>query len=333
MKSEIGVTFAAQDGLITRRQASGYLSDAELRGLLGRFWRVVLPGVYADSPGEITWRQRVRAALLYAGDGAMLADATGLRAYRAAYLPADHFVRVLVADNVQRPSRDFVVLRRTTRLPVPVMIGGLPVVPMDRALCEFVARHADERESFAVAAAAVQTGRVKLGQIVDEAERGPARGRPRLVRTIASLSRGVRSLPERDFMDLADRSKVLPSLLYNCLIQLPDGQRLRPDALAADAALIHETNGRRFHAPEEEGGDDDLFEQTQWRADVLTAAGFTVLGNAPKRIRSQGPQVIGMFEECYLRDRGRGLPDGVTILRTGPGDTDTDVTSLRRKAS
>jgi hypothetical protein len=94
----------------------------------------VLPGGYADSPGEITWRQRIRAALLYAGDGAMLADVTALQAHRAAYLPSDRFVWVLVADTVQRLSRDFVVIRRSTRLPTPVLIQGLPVERPDRAL-------------------------------------------------------------------------------------------------------------------------------------------------------------------------------------------------------
>jgi len=240
---------------------------------------------------------------------------------------------VLVSDTVQRLSRDFVVIRRSTRLPAPVMIAGLPVVPMDRAVCQFVARYADERASFAVAAAAVQANKVKIAQLVAETERGPARGRPRLVRTIGSLNRGVRSLPERDFMGLADRSRILPPLLYNCLIQLPDGQCMSPDALAADAALIHETNSREFHAPEDQGGSDDLFELTQWRATVLTSVGFTVLGNAPRRIREHGAEVIARFEECYQRDRGRGLPDGVTIVRNGPEHPNSDVTSLRRIAS
>lgn len=332
MKSEIAVMLAAQDGLITRRQASRFLTDAELRQLLGRYWRVVLPGVYAETPGEITARQRLRAALLYAGPTAMLGDTTALHAHRAAYLPPDPHVRLLVSDTVQRLSRDFVVLRRTTRLPTPVSIAGMPVAPLDRAVSDFVARCADERASFAVAAAAVQSGRISIGQMLYEIEHGPARGRPRLIRSAESLLRGVRSLPERDFMELADGSEILPPLLYNCLIQLPDGQCISPDALAPDAALIHETNSREFHAPEDEGGDDDRFAATQWRGDVLTAIGFTVLGNAPKRIRQRGAEVIGLFEECYLRDRGRGLPKGVVLLRSGP-ETDSDVTSLRRKAS
>lgn len=83
-----------------------------------------------------------------------------------------------------------------------------------------MARWSDERTSFAVTAAAVQTGKLSVAQIIQETEQGPARGRPRLVRTIGGLSRGVRSLPERDFMELADGSRILPPLLYNCLIHL-----------------------------------------------------------------------------------------------------------------
>jgi hypothetical protein len=172
-----------------------------------------------------------------------------------------------------------------------------------------------------------------MAQLRFEAEHGPARGRPRLLRTIEALTRGVRSLPERDFLELADASPVLPPLLYNCLLRLPDGSLLSPDAFAPDAALIHETNGRRFHAPEADGGDDDLFEETQARMDRAVTAGLTLLANAPTRIRTHGREVIKQFEECYLREKGRGLPPGVTIVRSGPADYLSDVTSPRREAS
>ncbi len=333
MHREIGALFAAQDGLITRRQALAHLSEGELQGLLGRRWGVALPGVYSQNPGGVSSRQRVRAALLYAGKTAMLSDTSGLHAHRVSFTPADHVIHVLVADSVQRLSRDFVVLRRTTRLPPPVFIRGLPVAPASRAVSEFVLRSADERSSFAVAAAAVQARKVQVAQLVEEAESGPARGRPRLVRTIESLRRGVRSLPERDFMQLADRSRDLPPLLYNCLLRLPDGSCFSPDALAPDAALIHETNSVTYHAPEDQGGADDLFEMTQARVDRLVTAGFTVLGNAPSRIRDRGDQVIGQFEECYLRAKGRGLPPGVTILRSGPDADSSDVALVSQAAS
>ena len=114
-------------------------------------------------------------------------------------------------------------------------------------------------------------------------------------------------------------SRVLPAPLWNCLLELPNGQRISPDARFADAGLIHKTNGRKFHSPEEAG--ESVFEDMQRRHDALTAAGLTVLHNSPRRISIESQAVIGQVETCYVRDAGRGLPSGVIILRAGPPGT------------
>jgi hypothetical protein len=202
------------------------------------------------------------------------------------------------------------------------MIAGLPVVPLVRALCEFGARHDDERESLAVVAAAVQRRRLPLATFIEEIERGPNRGRPRLVRIAQKLGAGVLSAPESDFRDLVMRSKGLPEPLWNPLIRLPNGREFSPDALFVDAGLVHETNGRRYHS----GADPlvspvDTFEDMQRRNDALVAAGFVVLHNSPHRIRTESSAVMAEVEECYVRHSGRGLPPGVVILRSGPPET------------
>jgi hypothetical protein len=331
MTKDLETTFANQDQLIARRQALYFLSEDELATRLGKTWRVVLPGVYSSSTAPVTQRQRLRVALLHAGPGSMLNDHTALAVLRVPHLPADPLVRVLVSREVQRSSRDFVVTRRTTRLPAPTVIDNLPVVPVHRALCEFMARHPDERESLAVAAAAVQLGRTTVERLANEIELGPARGRPRALRVLAPLQLGVRSAPEDDFRQLVGRSRVLPTPLWNPLLQLPDGSILSPDALFVDAALVHETNGRQYHAPEEAG--EDVFEDMQRRHDRLVAAGFTVLHNSPRRLQREGDEVLGEVEACHARAVGHGLPLGVSIVRSGPGGIPRNVTSHGKLAS
>jgi hypothetical protein len=107
---------------------------------------------------------------------------------------------------------------------------------------------------------------------------------------------------------LAEAVETLPPLLYNAVLRLPDGQLVRPDAVAPDAPLIHETNGAVAHRRQ------DLFEDMQWRHGVLTTVGFTVLHNWPRRIRDRGRDVIAEFERCYLRLAGSGWPPGVVLL-------------------
>jgi hypothetical protein len=303
---------ASQDGLLTRRQALEEFSEDEVQTRLGRHWLVALPGVYLVGPGPLTLRQRRRAALLRAGQHSMLTDRDALDLYGVPHLPTDPFVRVIVPNEVKRVSRDFLVVRRTTRLPPPRLVAGLAVVPPHRALADFVLRQTDDREALAVASAAVQRGLVDLAGLAEEAARGSARGRPRLVRVLAKLERGVRSLPEDDFRELVRRSRILPEPLWNCLLRLPDGELVSPDALWEDAGLVHETNGRKYHAA------DDPFEDMQRRNDSMVTADLVVLHNSPRRQSREGRAVIAELETCYLRNKGRGLPPGVEIVRRGP---------------
>ncbi len=299
----------SQGGLITRSQALLQLSEEELRTKLGRHWAVLLPGVYLTGPGPATIAQRRRAALLRAGPQGMLTDLDALDLYGLTGLPSDPFVRVLVPDEVRRTSRDFLSVRRTTRLPRPRTVDGFPVVPPERALAEFVLRHGDAREALAVSAAAVQRGLVGLEALGVEAVEGPSRGRPRLVRVIERLGSGVRSLPEDDVRVLIRSSRILPTPLWNSLLRLPSGQLVSPDALFEDAGVVHETNGRKYHEAE------DLFEDMQRRNDAMVVAGLVVLHNSPRRIAREPRAVLAELEACYRRHAGQGLPPGVEVVR------------------
>lgn len=331
MNSSLDAFFSTQDQLITRRQALQLVTEEELRAVIGSEWPVVLPGIYASSTAPITSRQRIRAALLHAGPDAQLTDSTALMAYGVPYVPHDERVRVLVPAHVQRVSRDFVAIRRTIRPPEPRIVGGLPLVPPHRAVCELVVRHRNERDALAVAAAAVQRGLTTVAQLGEEAYAGPARGRPRLLRVIAQLEIGVRSAPEADFRNLIRTTRGLPEPLWNALLELPNGRLVSPDGLWIEAALVHEVNGRDAHDFDLAG--EDQFEDMQRRADALVAAGFTVLSNTPRRIRQEGKQIGEELLACYQRDIGRGLPPGVRILRYGPPGMTSDVNLLGKSAS
>jgi hypothetical protein len=305
-----------QDGLITRRQALAHLPDGAIQKRLGRRWQVVLPGVYCTSLATLSERQLLRASLLYAGPEAMLNDTSALHVNGLPFVPKESVVRVLIPDTVQRMSRQFVVTKRSWRLPKPELVDGLPTAPLFRSLCEFGARNECERDSLAVVAAAVQQGKVTLRELVDEAHEGQSRGRPRLLRVLAPLEAGVRSAPEADFRALVARSKVLPTPLWNAIIEMPDGRRLIPDALFEEAALVHEVNGRRYHAPREAG--DDAFEAMQIRNDALVASGFVVLHNSPRRLRDDPQRVLQELEAVFSQHAGRGMPRGVRLLRRSP---------------
>jgi hypothetical protein len=147
---------AHQDRLITRSQALSVLSMSSMRHLLGRRWMMVLPGVYAGFTGELSQRQRQRAALLYAGPNAPFGDVTALAAHGVRYLPPSSLLYLLIPAGEHRAARTFVAVRRTHRLPRPRMIDGFPHCPSERALVEAAARIGDRRVARAMMADAVQ---------------------------------------------------------------------------------------------------------------------------------------------------------------------------------
>lgn len=299
----------SQDSVITRLQALEHLSDGSLQNRLKRHWRILLPGVYLAATGTPSARQRLRAALLYAGPQSQLADQTALTAYGVRYLPSDSATYLLIPATDRRVSRDGVIIRRTTRLPSPRLVSALPYSPPARALSDFAARIGNERLALAVLADAVQRRIANVEDVVAELSHVTGRGHGVAGRIAQRLSSGARSAPEADFLSLVERSQVLPPPLVNALLELPNGRRISPDALFADAALVHETNGRSAHAA------TDVFDSMQERHGAMTAAGFTVLHSSPYQLRTEAGRILAQLESCYLRDRGKGLPSGVTVLR------------------
>lgn len=304
----------AQNGVVTRAQALVVMTPKALDRLLGTRWRIVLPGVYAAQTGPVTDKQRVLAALLYSGEGAQLDDLSALARHRVRYLPADDRVFTLIPAARKRQSRDFVVVRRTFYLPIPALAPGrIPIAPISRALADFALREDDERRVRAVLLGAVQRGQVSVADLDEEVASASSRGLKRYLRVLEELHAGVRSAGEGDIRRLCAQSTILPQALFNPLLQLPSGRKISPDLLIEEAALVHETNGREPHYEEE-----DAFDGMQERHDALTTAGLTALHNSPRLIATAGPRIIRELETCYLRDRGRGLPPGVIILRRGP---------------
>ncbi|HVW81704.1 MAG TPA: hypothetical protein VHB69_12280 [Mycobacteriales bacterium] len=298
-----------QDGVVTRAQALESLTTGALQHRLGRHWQIALPGVYLTSTGAPTDRQRLRAALLYGGSSAQLADATALAAYGARYLPADSTIRLLLPASERRVNRDGVVVRRTHRLPTARTIDGLPYSPPARALADFAARIGDDRTATAVIADAVQRRLVDRRSVLEELTHVTGRGAAVANRVAKWVAAGALSAPEAEFLALCERSKVLPTPLINPLLELPSGQRFSPDALFVDAGLVHETNGRDGHAA------DDRFDDMQARHRAMTAAGFVVLHSSPRQLRTTPSQVLAELEACYRQRAGTGMPPDVRLLR------------------
>jgi hypothetical protein len=166
--------------------------------------------VYAAPSGAPTETQQVAAASLLLGPQSQLTGLTSLRRRGLRYVPADIHVEVLVPHERRRRPPAPIVVVRTTRLPAPHYVEGLPHSPAAR-MCTVEHLHG-------------------------EVEAGPRAGSALVRRALASITSGVHSAPELDLQAVLAGSLVLPLPQLNRPIDV-DGRRVVPDACWPEAML------------------------------------------------------------------------------------------------
>jgi hypothetical protein len=287
---------------LTRRAIDHRLSTGE--------WQLLLPSVYLAQPGEPARRQMLIGALRYAGPMSAIDAGDACRFHGIKSVAVDDSL-VQVVEPWGEPARStgFVVIRRTL---APInCVSGQYVRFVDAASAVIAAtrRMRAERSVVAALSDALQRNVTTYDELMGAHIQGSPRNARNADRALRYLAEGARSAAEADFLQLAAASPLLPKPTCNALLGLPDGQIISPDALFLDAGVVHETNGRIAHDRE------DLFADMQARHDAMTSAGLIVLHNPPRRLATHARLVIAQVERCYMRNKGRGLPPGVNVVR------------------
>lgn len=156
-------------------------------------WQRVLPGVVLMTSTRPTRRQRLRAAIAYAGPGSAISGVDAMRAHDIDVpLPPD--VLVLAPAERRLVSRSYLTVERTTRPPDPADCAGLPYAPLTRATLDVARRAADGDHLRMLLMAAL--GTCTVPELRAELDAGSQRG-----------SAAVRALLKPD---LADTAEIVP---------------------------------------------------------------------------------------------------------------------------
>ena len=250
----------SQHGLITSAQLAdlGVRSSTTSRRNLGYMWTKILDGVHLVDGGSPSHTQLERGALLYAGDGAQLSGTAAMRHYGARALRLqdrvpDHDyspepVLVLIPHDRRRKSAGYTRIERTRRLPTdPVIVNGLTLAPLARAVADAARRMRTAHDVNAVVAEVVQRDMCTIEDLQTELDEGSRRGSALLRDAVASISTGARSGPEVDLVSLVGAAGI-PHVLYNVRIVDGSGQLIAiPDAWLDDVGLAVEVDSREFH--------------------------------------------------------------------------------------
>jgi hypothetical protein len=292
------MTLARQHGVLSRAQALSWgLSREYVRYRLrpGGPWQRLLPGVYLTVTGEPTTYQLKVAALLYAGTLSAITGPAALAHYDIEG-PASEFVDVLVPVSRQRANYDYVVLRRTSRMPWVLDDGAVSHAVPARAIAD-TARAMDRLPDVrALVAGAVQRRQCRIQNLAAELAEGPVRGSALLRTVLAEVTDGIRSAPEGDLRDLIIKAR-LPMPLFNASL-FADGHFVaRPDAWWPDHGVVGEVDSRRWHMRPE------AWEETMARHARLGAAGLVVLHFSPRQLRTEPDRVVAEIAAALANGR------------------------------
>ncbi|MFG1806046.1 hypothetical protein [Streptomyces sp. NPDC049040] len=203
-------------------------------------WQQLLPQVYLLHSGPPSSRERLQAALLYAGRDpqahgplgggreAVLTGPAALALHRLSCVPPlPELPRIDVLVPWQRRLRDAgdVSVHRTRDLPRPQEVAGLPCAPVPRALADAVADLADTETVRRLLTEAVRGGHCDASAILRELAGAGLLERPQVAAAVAALRGADRTMAEQRLYAMV-RGHGLPDPVWNVDLRLPGGPML-----------------------------------------------------------------------------------------------------------
>lgn len=295
----------AQDGLITRAQAlSSGVTKETIRWRAGRHWRVVLPRTYLvgrESPSE---RQRLVAALLWAGPRAYLTGDAAARLHGMG-LPAPPVLEMLTPWPGKSRHNGFASVRRTLLDDVAICTRGpIRYASPARSAVDAALRRRSSRERTAVLVEAVQRGLASVEELHEWTCRLRDRDGAQLVEALDHAATGAWSAPEAELVDLVLTSSVLPEPWTNPPLRDATGAALlTPDLWFDDVGMAVLVHSFQYHSQ----GEDWV--TTVERDGDLTRLGVVVVGVTPTGLRRDGAGTLRRLEETYAVAARRPRPD------------------------
>lgn len=203
-----------QCGVVSRRQALEHgISVGRLRAQVdAERWRRLHPGVYLSHNAEPTYRQRVWAALLWAGPSAVACGATACW-LDDPRLPPPRQVHVAIPEPLHLRAPEGV---RLHRVPAPQArvhpVRQPPQVRIETAVLQVATASRRVEDAVAAVADAVQRRRTTPGRLRAElALRPRARWRRELERALADVAEGAQSPLELHHLRRVVRPHGLPA--------------------------------------------------------------------------------------------------------------------------
>lgn len=312
-KGAVERLFESQGGLATRAQLIELgmpASTIRLREGPGGPWHRVLRGVLsAGRVDALKGLGRIRAALLYAGSGAIVTGLAALRAHRIAAARAeDPRIKVLIPHGRRRQSHGFVLVGRTTRMPEPVRIEGCAVAPVARAAVDACLDLKDKEYVRSIINELVYSRRCTPSELCAELAAHQTQGSARMRSVLAEFSAGIRTGEEARCQERLARA-IAPRPVWNGRIfeQATGHVTVLPGALWPDRGIALEVAPGFQPSP---AALDRAASRRRWMAATLR---LTVAQVSPAQVRERWDEVWEELRRLLERPPTYRLPRGYAL--------------------
>ncbi|MFF3329524.1 hypothetical protein ACFYWX_08155 [Streptomyces sp. NPDC002888] len=308
----------------------------------GGAWQQILPGVVLLHPGPPTSEERLHAVLMYAARDVSTTGPAGVPAQPGADTPhrtgtyAEAMITGLAALTLHGFSCappllslekiDVLVPRlrrlrstgcarvvRTSALPAPQQVTGLPVAPVPRALADAVADLTDAGAVRRLLMEAVRSGHCEPSSVVRELNQAKLLSRPYVVDAVDSLVAEARAIAEARLYRMV-REYGLPDPAWNVDLRLPGGPYLGGlDAYWPEQAVAVELDTRaprQGHRQE----DDALWSEYARKREHLERLGITVVHLTPKKLHESMEQQATVVRTALMASGDRDPAAYVVVL-------------------
>jgi very-short-patch-repair endonuclease len=269
----------ARDGVVGHEElrVCGVSRHAIHRGMRAGRLHVVLPGVYAVGHSSLSWRGKLRAAVLWGGEHAVLSHITAASLWDL--LPSASATVHITVPRGGKTSRAWVRVHHTRQLQ-RAEVNGFPVTSIERTLGDIAPRVRQDRLEQAIEQA------VRMNKLDFSAVQGPKQLRS-LIAQFDPLAPETNIGAERLFLRLT-RKYGLPQPKSNVQV----GPYV-VDFLWPDQKLIVELDSLRHHRR------PTVFEADRKRDIDLKRLGYTVLRVTHRRLKEE-PAVVAQEIAYFL---------------------------------
>lgn len=265
-------------------QCLGYTASAIKHRIVRGEWRRLLPRTYLTRD-TVTWNDRLWAAVVFAGPGALLSGAAALCDSGLTTVQRPRSLLVLAPSGRGSHSTDWVRVRRSIRPMAAELLPGPPRVTAARAVADLALERRDIDSVRALVADAVRREMCSIDELMAELLAGPRRNSAFLRQAIDEVAAGAWSAPEARAA-AALREAQVPPFEQNARIDLLDGRWRYADFLWRELRAILEIDSERHH------GLPPQRDATRRRHDELVALGYHVEHRTPRFVRNHPAEFV-----------------------------------------